>query len=75
MIEYPEITIIIGSGRSGTSYLQRTLRESLNIGFFREPKFIIPLYRHLHRFPNLEDAATYLRRLAERLHQTHFWNI
>lgn len=53
MSKYPEIIIIVGSGRSGTSYLQRTLRDTLDIGFFREPKFVIPIYRKLHQFGDL----------------------
>jgi len=71
-MDYPEITIVIGSGRSGTSYIQRTLRESMDIGFFREPKFIIPLYRQLHKFGDL-DKIENLRQVVEKIHaDKHF---
>jgi Sulfotransferase family len=65
---YPDIHIIVGSARSGTTYLTWTLRLSLDIGFPAEPKFIIPIYHQLHRFGNLEQAAN-LRRLVETIHK------
>lgn len=66
MINFPEIIIIVGSGRSGTSYLQRTLRDTLDIGFFREPNYIIPVYHQLHRFGDLEKEEN-LQKLVKRI--------
>jgi hypothetical protein len=66
--EYPEIHIIVGSGRCGTTYLTWLLATSLGIGFPAEPKFVIPMYRQLYRFGSLERAAN-LRRLVERIHK------
>ena len=66
--DYPEIHIIVGSGRCGTTYLTWLLRLSLNIGFAGEPGFIIPMYRRLHRFGSLEQTAN-LRRLIEMIHK------
>lgn len=68
MPKYPEIIIIVGSGRSGTSYLQRTLRDTLDIGFFREPKYIIPVYQRLSRFGNLDNSEN-LQRLVKYILQ------
>jgi len=64
--DYPEIVIIVGSGRSGTSYLQRTLRDTFDIGFFREPKYIIPIYRQLFRFGDLRVEKN-LQRLVRQI--------
>jgi hypothetical protein len=66
--DYPEIHIIVGSGRSGTTYLTWLLRLSLDIGSPAEPRFVIPMYRQLHRFGSLEQAAN-LRRLIETIHK------
>jgi Sulfotransferase family len=65
---YPEIHVIVGSGRSGTTYLNSLLVRSLGIGSSAEPKFVIPMYRQLYRFGNLEQAAN-LRRLVEKIHK------
>src|SRR5690606_11764100 len=66
--DYPEIHIIVGSGRCGTTYLTWLLRLSLDIGFPAEPKFIVPMYRRLHTFGSLEQPAN-LRRLVETIHK------
>ena len=63
---YPEITCIVGSGRCGSRYLSRMLRHSMDIGFRHEPKFIVPIYRQLHRFGDLEKAEN-LRGLLEAI--------
>lgn len=65
---YPEIVVVIGSGRSGTTYLTRMLKETMDIGFSAEPKFIVPLYKQLHRFGDLRVPAN-MRRLVEKIHQ------
>jgi hypothetical protein len=65
--DYPAIHIIVGSGRCGTGYLASQLRTSMDICFPNEPKFVVPLYRQLHRFGSLEQPAN-LRRLVERVH-------
>jgi hypothetical protein len=66
--DYPEIHIIVGSGWCGTTYLTWLLATSLGISFPAEPKFVIPMYRQLHRFGSLERSAN-LRRLVERIHK------
>jgi len=66
LANFPEIIIIVGSGRSGTSYLQRTLRDTLDIGFFREPNYIVPIYRQLHRFGDLTKEEN-LQRLVRHI--------
>lgn len=65
-MDYPEITIIVSCGRSGTSYVQTTLNESMDIGFCREPKFIIPLYQRLSKFGNLAHQRN-LHRLVDEI--------
>lgn len=69
MPEYPNITILVGSGRSGTGYLTNVLFRRFDMGFSEEPKFIVPLYRRLDRFGDLRDEEN-LRRLAETVHDT-----
>jgi hypothetical protein len=64
---FPDITILLGYGRSGTTYLASVLREVESIGFAGEPKFVEPLCRGLDRFGDLEDPAN-LQRLAEQIH-------
>ena len=70
--DYPEIHIIVGSGRCGTTYLSGMLSRSMDIDLTGEPKFVIPLYRQLHRFGSLEKPAN-LRRLVETIHKRHFF--
>jgi len=60
---YPEIVCIVGSGRCGSRYLSRMLCDSMHIGFRYEPKFIVPIYRRLHHFGDLEQPEN-LRRLC-----------
>ncbi|GAG00019.1 unnamed protein product, partial [marine sediment metagenome] len=60
---YPEIICIVGSGRCGSRYLSRMLRDSMDIGFRYEPKFIVPIYRRLHHFGDLAQPEN-LRRLC-----------
>ena len=69
MPDYPDITVLVGSGRSGTGYLTNVLFRSLDMGFSEEPKFVAPLYRRLDRFGDLRDEEN-LRRLAETVHDT-----
>lgn len=71
--DFPDMIIIVGTGRSGTTYLTWTLRRALEIGFPSEPKFVIPLYRQLHRFGNLEDRSNLLR-LVKQVHRTSAFN-
>jgi hypothetical protein len=65
---YPEIIIIVGCAHSGTGYLARQLGKSMDIGFPPEPKFVVPMYRRLHRFGNLGEP-TNLCRLVQAIHQ------
>lgn len=68
--DFPEIIIIIGSGRCGTGYLSMVLMESMDIGFpMDEPKFVVPTYHRLQRFGSLEEPAN-LRRLIEAIHKS-----
>ena len=73
MSQIPEITIIVGSGRSGTSFVQRTLRDTMDIGFFREPKYVIPIYRQLFRFGDLSQEKNLLRLLKYILEEEIFF--
>jgi Sulfotransferase family len=66
---YPEIIVIIGCPRSGTKYLAAQLRMTMGIGFPTEPKFVVPTYRRLHRFGNLEEPGN-LRGLVEVICRT-----
>jgi hypothetical protein len=67
----PEVTILVGSGRSGTTYLARMLTEALDIGMYQmgEPKFIIPMYLKIAEFGNLEKVEN-LERLVRAVHAT-----
>jgi Sulfotransferase family len=66
---YPEMTIIVGSGRSGTTYLRRLFQDCLDIGMTSEPKFVVPLYDRLSTFGDLREPAN-LRRLVEAVHDS-----
>jgi len=64
---YPDILIIVGSGRCGTTHLQRMLRHSMDIGFYRESQFVIPIYRKLNEFGDLEKPEN-LKRLVQAVY-------
>ncbi len=49
------------------------LIECMDIGFSTEPKFVVPLYRQLHRFGDLRSEPN-LRRLAETIHKSKLFN-
>ncbi len=62
---YPEIFILVGSGRCGTRYLSHRLRESMDIGFrSQEPNFVVPLYQHRARLGDLGESRN-LKRFLE----------
>ena len=65
--QYPEIIVIVGSGRSGTTYLARMLKQSMDIGFSGEPKFIVPMYHRLHNIGSLHRPEN-MRRLVKKIH-------
>lgn len=67
-VTYPEIVVIVGTGRSGTTYLCRVLKQSMDIGFSSEPKFVMPLHRRLSRYGDLERPAN-LRNLVDEIHR------
>jgi hypothetical protein len=69
---YPEIVIIVGSPRSGTTYLQAVAMDVLDIGYSTEPKFVIPFYRRLARFGDLSQPEN-LRHLVETVHQSRMF--
>jgi len=64
---FPDITVIVGSGRSGTTYLGRVVQLSLDIEIPPEPKFVVPTYRQLKHFGDLTEEKN-LRRLVEKIH-------
>lgn len=66
---YPDFTIIVGSGRSGTTYLTRCLFAGLSLGGGSEPKFVVKTYARLHKFGDLTQSDN-LRRLVEYVHST-----
>jgi hypothetical protein len=66
---FPEFTIIVGTGRSGTTYLTRMLRQAAKYGIPGEPKFVVSMYHRLHRFGDLQEEENLLR-LVEAVHQT-----
>lgn len=70
--DYPEILVIVGSGRSGTSYLGVTLASYLDIGIAAEPKFVASTYYQLEKFGDLEKPEN-LRRLVEHVHRSHIF--
>ncbi|HKU46722.1 MAG TPA: sulfotransferase [Burkholderiales bacterium] len=65
--DYPEFTVIVGSGRSGTTLLVRLFRQCLDIGIGAEPGLVVRLYRRLPRFGDLRQPGN-LRRLVETIH-------
>lgn len=66
-VRYPDITVLVGSGRSGTTYLAVVLKQSLDMGFSAEPKFVASLHRRLPLFGDLSNPKN-LRRLATVIH-------
>ncbi len=66
-MEYPDIFIIVGSGRCGTTHLQRMLRHSMDIGFYRVSQFVIPIYRKLEKFGDLKKSEN-LKRLVQAVY-------
>lgn len=67
---YPEILIVVGSGRCGTGFLARALREAMHLAMpAEEVKFVVSLHRNLHRFGNLNNAAN-LRKLVHVIHSS-----
>jgi hypothetical protein len=64
---YPDFTIIVGSGRSGTTYLLRTLLLGLSFGGGSEPKFVVKTYNQMGKFGDLNRADN-LRRFVEYVH-------
>lgn len=69
MNPYPDITIVVGSGRSGTGYLMNVLFRCMDIGFSEEPKFVARLYHQHYRFGDLRKESN-LRKLAAAAHDT-----
>jgi hypothetical protein len=65
---FPNILVLVGSGRSGTTYLTRVLRKTYDFGFASEPKFVVQIYRRLGSFGDLRDDAN-LARLVDRIHR------
>ena len=67
---YPDILIVVGNPRSGTTFLANAIRNTLDLGIPREEaKFVVPLYRKLKSFGDLEDPAN-LRRLIRAILST-----
>lgn len=54
---YPPVTIILGTGRSGTEYLVHLMRTCFGIGFPSEPKFIQNFYHQLKSTGELNDVS------------------
>lgn len=55
-ITYPPVTIILGTGRSGTEYLVHLMRTVFEIGFPAEPKFVQNFYQQLKNLGQLNDV-------------------
>lgn len=66
-MRYPEVTIIVGTGRSGTTYLTRMFFASMDMGMSSEPRSIASLYRKIGRFGDLKKKAN-LQRLVETVY-------
>ena len=62
----PDLLVIVGSGRSGTTYLQEVLCRSLGIAYGPEPKFVVSYLRKIGHFGDLEQEIN-LRRLVETI--------
>ena len=67
--DYPNIIVIVGCGRSGTTYLRNVLQQTLDIGFSGEARFVVPFYRRALRHKSFEQSDR-MRRLAERVIDT-----
>lgn len=65
---YPEFTIIVGTGRSGTTYLIRMLRQAADYGIPAEPKFVVSMYHKLDRFGDLRQEKN-LHKLVTAVQQ------
>lgn len=66
---FPDILVLVGSGRSGTTYLTRVLRKTYDFGFASEPKFVVRTHRRLGSFGDLRDDAN-LSRLVRHIHRS-----
>ncbi len=64
--EYPPVYIVVGVGRSGTTYLGAQMKTGLDIGSPTEPKLFEPLYRRLDSFGDLAQPDN-LRRLCQHI--------
>ncbi len=62
----PDLLIVVGSGRSGTTYLQEVLCRSLGIAFGPEPKFVVKYHRKINRFGDLARERN-MRHLVETI--------
>lgn len=65
-VKDPDLLIIVGSGRSGTTYLQAVLCRALGIAYGPEPKFVVPYLRKIDRFGDLDQKKN-LRHLVETI--------
>ncbi len=70
---FPEITVVVGSGRSGTSYLQNVLAGTVSLGFGPEPQFIARLHSRLDSFGDLSQELN-LRRLVDEMLRAPFFD-
>ena len=56
---FPDVLVLTGTGRSGTSYLAEALYECLDFGFSSEPKFIADMARRAHRYGDLTEQKNF----------------
>lgn len=67
---YPDIVVVVGSNRSGKSFLANALLNATSLSIPpSSASFIVPTYRKLHHFGNLENPNN-LRKLARTIHTT-----
>jgi hypothetical protein len=69
-----DLLILVGSGRSGTTYLTRVLRDTMDYGFSAEPKFIVKKLLNLEQFGNLEEDENF-ERLLKQIYNSHSFDV
>jgi hypothetical protein len=69
--QHPELTILVGCGRSGTTYLSRVITNALDIGMYNmgETDHIPKLHRRIRQYGDLQQDEN-LRKLINDVHDT-----
>jgi len=68
------LLIVVGSGRSGTTYLSKVLKKNLGFGLSTEPKFIVKLLLELQDSSQDLDEKKF-NRILHKVYNSHSFNV